>query len=126
MTRIEMYLARLIDSTAPIPLRPKTRKEMLLAAVIDAVDRSKPFMIAAESSTSVNGHVAPALTGDQVAVAYNAIVSGRGCIIQSISGEYFSVQQADTISGHPCISFVYYDYAVLTYHDDGTIDVKVL
>lgn len=80
-------------------------------------------IITADDNTTINGYQVPQLTTAQVQSAYNAVISGKVCVIVDKNGwMHLSVIQADAVGDEVTISVAYYTHMILTYADDGSID----
>lgn len=74
------------------------------------------LMIESASNTAVGGFQVPSLTAEQVERAYNAVVSGRGCIIVDHDETMHAyVNQADQLNDELSIGILFYSSLVLTY-----------
>lgn len=74
------------------------------------------LMLQSENNTTVGGYSVPSLTVEQVQQAYNAVVTGRGCIIidkDELMHAY--VNQADQLNDELSIAILYYSSLILTY-----------
>lgn len=78
------------------------------------------LMVQSANNTTVGGYQVPALTVDQVTQAYNAVVTGRGCIIVDHDETMHAyVNQADALNGELSIGILFYSYMLLTYTVTG-------
>lgn len=78
------------------------------------------LLIASASDITVEGYSVPNLTAEQITEAYNAVVSGRGCIVvdRNDVGHFF-VNQADSLNGDVTIEILYYSYMLVSYTLSG-------
>lgn len=84
-------------------------------------------VVRAENNTEVNGYQIPQLTEEQILSIYNAVVTGRIVVISDKNDMmHFVVNQVDSVSDSICVCVMYFDIMVLSYHDDGTIDYKLI
>lgn len=74
------------------------------------------LMIESAGNTTAGSYQVPALTVEQVTQAYNAVVSGRGCIIIDHDETMHAyVNQADKLNDELSIGILFYSSLVLTY-----------
>lgn len=74
------------------------------------------LMIQSERNTTVGGYQVPELTAEQVQQAYNAVVTGRGCIIIDHNETMHAyVNQADQLNDELSIGILFYSSLILTY-----------
>lgn len=95
-----------------------TAKNALVAAINEVLASipSGVLMIQSEGNTTAGTYQVPALTVEQVTAAYNAVVSGRGCIIVDHDETLHAyVNQADNLNGELSIGILFYSSLVLTY-----------
>ena len=90
-----------------------------------------PLIINATSSAQIpGGYNIPRLTAEQVKDCYDAVMAGRKAMVVSEAGNgHFNVLQGDTIGDVFCISYLYYDYALIEYVVNGesvTISYRLL
>lgn len=78
------------------------------------------LMVQSEGNTTIGGYQVPALTAEQVTQAYNAVVSGRGCIIVDHDETMHAyVNQADALNDELSIGILFYSSMLLTYTLSG-------
>ncbi len=78
------------------------------------------LMVQSEGNTTIGGYQVPLLTVEQVTQAYNAVVSGRGCIIVDYDETMHAyVNQADRLNDELSIGILFYSYMLLTYTLSG-------
>ena len=78
------------------------------------------LMLQSEMNTTAGGYQVPALTAEQVQQAYNAVVSGRGCIIIDHDETMHAyVNQADQLNDELSIGILFYSSLILTYTLSG-------
>lgn len=78
------------------------------------------LMIQSANNTTVGGYQVPALSADQVTQAYNAVVTGRGCIIVDYDETMHAyVNQADALNDELSIGILFYSSMLLTYTLSG-------
>lgn len=74
------------------------------------------LQVQSANNTTVGGYQVPELTVEQVTQAYNAVVTGRGCIIIDHDETMHAyVNQADALNGELSIGILFYSYMLLTY-----------
>lgn len=93
----------------------------VLSSIIEMIQEVEtPLMVQSESNTTISGFSVPSLTAEQVEQAYNAVVTGRGCIIvdkDELMHAY--ANQADQLNDELSIGILYYSSLVLTYTLSG-------
>lgn len=78
------------------------------------------LMVQSANNTTVGGYQVPQLTAEQVTQAYNAVVTGRGCIIVDHDETMHAyVNQADALNNELSIGILFYSYMLLTYTLSG-------
>lgn len=78
------------------------------------------LMVQSANNTTVGGYQVPELTAEQVTQAYNAVVTGRGCIIVDHDETMHAyVNQADALNDELSIGILFYSYMLLTYTVSG-------
>lgn len=78
------------------------------------------LILQSENDTTVGGYAVPALTVEQVEQAYNAVVTGRGCIIIDHEEKMHAyVNQADALNDELSIAILFYSSLILTYTISG-------
>lgn len=78
------------------------------------------LMVQSVGNTTIGGYQVPMLTAEQVTQAYNAVVSGRGCIIVDHDETMHAyVNQADRLNDELSIGILFYSYMLLTYTLSG-------
>lgn len=78
------------------------------------------LMVQSANNTTVGGYQVPELTAVQVTQAYNAVVTGRGCIIIDHDETMHAyVNQADALNNELSIGILFYSYMLLTYTVSG-------
>lgn len=78
------------------------------------------LMVQSANNTTVGGYSVPTLTAEQVTQAYNAVVTGRGCIIIDHDETMHAyVNQADALNDELSIGILFYSYMLLTYTVSG-------
>lgn len=78
------------------------------------------LMVQSDNDTTVGGYQVPALTAEQVTQAYNAVATGRGCIIVDKNETMHAyVNQADALNDELSIGILFYSYMLLTYTVSG-------
>lgn len=78
------------------------------------------LMVQSANDTTVGGYQVPELTAEQVQEAYNAVVSGRGCIIVDHDEKMHAyVNQADALNDELSIGILFYSSMLLTYTLSG-------
>lgn len=83
---------------------------------IKAMIPDTALMIQSEGNTTAGSYQVPALTVEQVQQAYNAVVSGRGCIIVDHDETMHAyVNQADQLNDELSIGILFYSSLLLTY-----------
>lgn len=93
-------------------------KNTIVAAINEVLNAipSGPLMIQSAGNTTAGSYQVPALTVEQVQQAYNAVVSGRGCIIVDHDETMHAyVNQADQLNDELSIGILFYSSLVLTY-----------
>lgn len=74
------------------------------------------LQVQSANNTTIGGYQVPALTVEQVTLAYNAVVTGRGCIIIDHDETMHAyVNQADRLNNELSIGILFYSYMLLTY-----------
>lgn len=96
----------------------------VLRGIIDLIpavpEPQTALMVQSESNTTVGGYQVPALSVEQVQQAYNAVVTGRGCIIVDHDETMHAyVNQADRLNDELSIGILFYSYMLLTYTISG-------
>lgn len=78
------------------------------------------LMVQSANDTTVGGYQVPELTAEQVTLAYNAVVAGRGCIIVDHDEKMHAyVNQADALNDELSIGILFYSSMLLTYTLSG-------
>lgn len=78
------------------------------------------LIIQSDGNTTAGTYQVPALTVEQVEQAYNAVVTGRGCIIVDHDETMHAyVNQADQLNDELSIGILFYSSLVLTYTISG-------
>lgn len=89
-------------------------------AVKQATQAARALIIKSAQDETIDGIVVPGLDVDQVTAAYNAIVGGRGAIVESADGTaHCYVNQADNLNDELSIGILYYSTALVTYTIDA-------
>lgn len=101
-----------------------TALPVVLRGIIDLIpavpEPQTALMVQSESNTTVGGYQVPALSVEQVQQAYNAVVTGRGCIIVDHDETMHAyVNQADRLNDELSIGILFYSYMLLTYTISG-------
>lgn len=105
-----------IDSGSALPL--------ILRGIMDLIptipEPVAALMVQSANNTTVGGFQVPELTGEQVTQAYNAVVTGRGCIIVDHDETMHAyVNQADELNDELSIGILFYSSLLLTYTISG-------
>lgn len=92
----------------------------ILRKFLELTAAAGALTISATAETTINGFKVPKLTADQVIQAYNAVATGRGCIIEDPQSGYHNfVIQADTIGADLVINILYFSTMLITYELEG-------
>lgn len=105
-----------IDAGSKLPV--------ILNGIIDLIpeipEPETALMIQSAGNTTAGTYQVPALTAEQVQQAYNAVVTGRGCIIVDHDETMHAyVNQADQLNDELSIGILFYSSLVLTYTLSG-------
>lgn len=93
----------------------------ILRGILDLVsEQVGALFVQSNRNTTVGGYQVPELTAEQVTQAYNAVVTGRGCVIVDHDETMHAyVNQADALNDELSIGILFYSYMLLTYTHSG-------
>lgn len=92
----------------------------ILNTLLDIASEGNALMIHATEDEQVNSYDVPKLTAEDVTRAYNAIVSGRGCLILDKDEIcHYAIVQADSINNVLNINILYHNIMLLSYTLEG-------
>lgn len=96
----------------------------ILRGIIDLIptipEPVAALQVQSANNTTVGSYQVPELTVEQVQQAYNAVVTGRGCIIIDHDETMHAyVNQADALNGELSIGILFYSSMLLTYTITG-------
>lgn len=94
----------------------------ILRGIIDLIPSTPvaALMVQSANNTTAGGYQVPELTAEQVTQAYNAVVTGRGCIIIDHDETMHAyVNQADALNDELSIGILFYSSMLLTYTLSG-------
>lgn len=93
--------------------------------VVSGKSQNEILVIVAEDSETISGISVPKLDEDQVQVAYNGIVAGKGVFIQGENDDYYAVYFANTADEVPTIYLIYKDSHIIKYELDEEVSISV-
>lgn len=97
----------------------KVERTNVFSLLVDLIPAT-PLMVQSDGNTTAGTYQVPALTVEQVEQAYNAVVTGRGCIIVDHDETMHAyVNQADQLNDELSIGILFYSSLVLTYTISG-------
>lgn len=93
----------------------------ILKGILDLIpEQASALIVQSSNNTTAGGYQVPALTVEQVTQSYNAVVSGRGCIIVDHDETMHAyVNQADKLNDELSIGILFYSSLLLTYTISG-------
>lgn len=97
----------------------KVERTNVFSLLVDLIPAT-PLMVQSDGNTTAGTYQVPALTVEQVEQAYNAVVTGRGCIIVDHDETMHAyVNQADQLNDELSIGILFYSSLILTYTISG-------